>query len=240
MNFPIVSNRFCVGVCFEHVADGGDKVLIISFRTYFGIHCNRDKSNGQDCYQRWWHCLGHLGKKPDDRHGQHNESQHHGQRCAGDHLELAACLIKRAKTAKLRETNDNRKPVHKSQHNGMRYQTDQFSEPQEADNQLDQTTQNDCGEQVLDPVHRHECNDNDSHRSCCTRNHARASAQQSSDQSDKESRIQADDRGNSGHEGKRDRLRHKRQRHGDTGKNVILGGRRPRPKKLKHIVKRRV
>ncbi len=155
----------------------------------------------------------------DDGHCCRHQAEHDPQPWPREKLHRA-CHIQGLEAAKLREQYNNREPVDKPQHHGVRHDTDKLAEPEQPDDDLDEAAEHNRREQVPDAVVRDKRNNDDSHRPGRARDHARPAPRDGGDQADDERCIEPHERGHAREEGKRDRLGHKRESHGQSRKNL--------------------
>ena len=106
----------------------------------------------------------------------------------------------------------------------MRDHADQFAQSGEPNPDLQQTAQNDGRKQVFDAMLSNKSDNDDSHCACGPRYHAGAAPQHCADKTDKERRIQSNQRRNAGYESKGNRFGHQGQGHCKAGKNIVANG----------------
>ena len=120
----------------------------------------------------------------------------------------------------------------------MGHDANQFAEPQEAYGHLNQAAEDDRGKQVANPVIGHQRNHHDAHRSGRPRDHAGASAEDSSQQTHHKRRVEPHQGRHTREEGEGHRFRHKGQSDGDARENVSPRGPAQRRPQLKHAMKK--
>ena len=104
----------------------------------------------------------------------------------------------------------------------MRYEADEFSEPENARRQLEDTHQHNSREQVLNAMLRDERNHNNRQRAGRARYHARTATNHGRHEADNEGRIQPDQRVHARHESESHGLRHERQGDCQAGQQFDL------------------
>ena len=108
--------------------------------------------------------------------------------------------------------NDDGQAIDEAQHHGVRHHAHQLAQLEQTEQGHDQAGQQHGGQQVLHPVLHHQRHDDDGHGACCTRDHARASAEQGGEGADDESAVQT-------HQGMQMRDQRERNALGRQGKS---------------------
>ena len=177
---------------------------------------NDDCGGDQDARQRRRKGGGDARQEPDDRHRSRHQRQHDGERRAG-HPRLRAVRARHLKLPELRQHDDDGEAVDETEHDGMRNKPDELAEPEDPRADLNDTHQNDGGEEVFDAVRRHQRNHHDGQRAGGAGDHAGPPAKERGDEPDHEGGIEAHQRMHPGDEGEGHGLRHQRKRDCQTG-----------------------
>ena len=192
---------------------------MIHFSTGIRIHHISHPGHQKDGRQRRRHHFGQTWKKSDDRHGDGHQSQHQPQSASAkkDHGPL---VTEGLEAPQLGEQNHHRQPIHKSQHDRMGHDANEFAQLQKSSRHLKKSAEDHRWKQVADAVVGNQSNHNHPHGARGSRNHARSSPQDRCHQTQNKRGVQTNQRGHTSKKGEGHRLGYQRQRDGQSRENV--------------------
>ena len=125
------------------------------------------------------------------------------------HPVLSACGIAYLEVPELSAEDDDSQAIHKAKHHRMRHHSYEFAEPKEPERYLQNPSEYDGREQILDPMRADQSHHHNSHGSCRTGDHPWPTAKGGGYQAQDEGRIHAHQRIHMSHHGKSESLGHK-------------------------------